>query len=111
MKRYEKLALLVIALLILSRVAWFGRDMLLAQTYGPNLPPDVKVNWQFISFLISSALNVGVGIWLYIEAGKEKLNRLVWPLFGLFTGLLGLAIFYLIQIYTQLRDQRSAPRT
>jgi len=106
MNRYEKLALLVVALLLVSKLGAFGRDILLAQTYGAGpLPYEAKRNWELITFLVTSALNIGAGIWLYLDATKEKLNRCVWAVFGLFFGLMAIAIFYLVQIYSQTRNQ------
>jgi hypothetical protein len=104
MNRYEKLILVVVALLLISKLGAFGRDILLAQTYGAGpIPYEVKRNWEIISFLMASALNLGVGAWLYLEAVKEKQNRWIWATFGLFFGIMGLTIFYLVQIFTELR--------
>jgi hypothetical protein len=106
MKRYDKLVLVIVALVLISKFGAIGRDFIVAQIYGVGpIPMETKKTWEFISFLLSNLINFGVGIWLYIEVQREKLNRWVWAIFGVIFGLMGLAIYYLIRINTKIPEK------
>jgi uncharacterized BrkB/YihY/UPF0761 family membrane protein len=106
MKRYDKLVLLIVALVLMSKLGAIGSDFMFSQTYGVGpIPMETKKTWEFISFLLSNLINFGVGIWLYIEARREKINRWVWAIFGVIFGLMGLVIYYLIRINTKIPEK------
>jgi hypothetical protein len=101
MTRQEKLVLLLLALVVLSRLAGFGRDLYLASAYGAPIPPDVKLYWENASLFIAGLVNVGAAVWLYVEAKAIALKAWVWSLFGLAFGLIGIILFYAIQIFSK----------
>ena len=100
MTKHEKLILLLIALMLLGRFSEFARDLYIARTYGAIIPPDVENYWRQTSILFEGLVNIGAAIWLYIEAKSIALKAWVWSLLGLFFGLIGLILFYAIQIFT-----------
>ena len=103
MKQYEKLALALITLVVAGHVFAFARDLYIAQTYGAaGLPPVLQKQWAIASVVLARLVDVGVGVWLFIEARREKLAAWVWGLFGLVFGLIGLVVFYLLLSYRQL---------
>jgi len=97
MKRYEKWVLALIALLLLSRVGGVVRDMYLSSVYGSaGPPPNVYAQWKLASQWLSHLVNIGAGLWLFLAARKEKLAQWVWGLFGLFFGLLGVVVYFVL---------------
>jgi len=98
--KYEKLILLLIVLILLGRFAGFFRDVYLANTYGTGtIPFHIEKFWSQISIVFASAVNIGAAIWIYIETKGTELKPWIWALLGLFFGIMGLALFYLIQLF------------
>ena len=107
MNKYEKWILFVIALVLLGRFGGLARDIYIARTYGAIIPPDVEQYWAQISIVFGGLLNIGSAIWLYIEARSLSLKAWVWSLLGLFFGLIGLILFYAIQIFLGNRSNET----
>jgi uncharacterized BrkB/YihY/UPF0761 family membrane protein len=102
MTRQEKLILFLVVLMVLMRFGYFGRDVLIARIYGASGPsPYDKFLWENASLFLGTLVNVGAGIWLYIEAKAVALKAWVWALLGLFFGLLGVVLFYVMQLYSR----------
>ena len=105
MKKYEKLAVALIALLLFTHIAAFARDIYLAQAYGASGPPlSVQKQWEFVSLLLARLVNIGAAVWLFIDAKREKFAHWVWAAFGLVFGLLGLVVYYVLLAHVQSRD-------
>ena len=110
MKKYEKLVLLLIVLVVMSKLGWLGRDLFIAWYFGTGeITPLQQKELEFIPQLLSTLLNVGSGIWLFVEARREKVNKWIWAFFGLVFSLTGVLLYYLVQIYTNLRDKVEEP--
>jgi hypothetical protein len=108
MTRQEKMILLVVALLVLTHVGGLAREVAVAYYYGTApIPPADRELLKFVSFVLGSLVNVGAAIWLFVEARAAALTSWAWVLFGLFFGVPGVALFYLIQLYTRYRVQAS----
>jgi len=99
MTKYEKLILLLIALALVGRVSGLARDIYIARTYGAIIPPNVEYYWEQISMFFGWLVNIGAAIWLFIEAKSISLKAWIWSLFGLLFGLMGVILFYVIQIF------------
>lgn len=53
--------------------------------------------------MLKIAVLVGVSIWLFMAAKKERnATPRVWALFGLCFGLIAVVLFYAVRIYEQL---------
>ena len=107
MSKYEKLILLLVALLLLGRFGGLARDIYIARTYGSPIPPHVEYYWEQISVLFGVLVNIGAGIWLYIESKAINLKAWVWSLLGFLFGLIGVILFYAIQIYSIKRNNET----
>ena len=102
MKRQEKLVLLIVALLAFSRLGALAKETYMANHYGASrLPPYDQSFWIEVSRLLGLLVNFGAAIWLTVEAKAAALKWWIWALFGLFFGVLGVALFYLVQLYTR----------
>jgi len=93
---------MIIGIVILGRIGSLLKDIYLAQKMGAMaiIPPDFERFWSTVSIGLGGIVNVGSAIWLYVEAKAESLKSWVWSIFGLFFGLIGIIVFYAIQIYT-----------
>ena len=102
MTKQERLVLLVVVLLVLSKVGFLARDIFIAHHYGAaGLPSIDKHVWYSVSVAWGLLVNVGAGVWLLVEARAAALNPWVWVLLGLCFGLLGVVVFYLVQLYAR----------
>ena len=102
MTKQERLVLLVVALFVLSKVGFLARDYFIVLHYGAaGLTPHDKHVWHSASVIWGSLVNVGAAIWLLVEARSAALKSWVWALLGLFFGLLGVAVFYLVQLFAR----------
>ena len=107
-KSIEKLIIVVVAFLAVSRIGVFLKDLYFAYYIGVEGPTlQQKILSQHISFILFSIVNVGSSIWLYVESRKAEMKTWIWTIFGLFFGLMAVAIFYLSGIYGNLKhDER-----
>jgi len=102
MTRHEKLILLLVAIVLLSWLIGFGKELAIASYYGAEpIPLTDKVFLKNLSVLLVSLVNIGAAIWLGIEASAAKLKSWVWALLGLVFGLWGVGLFYLTQLYVR----------
>lgn len=105
LSRQEKLILLLVALVIATRYGYFLRDIAIARIYGPvELAPAQQHQWELVTFLIRGLLNVGAAVWIYLEAQLAKRTAWVWALLGIFFGLTGLLLYYLVDLSLAHRD-------
>jgi hypothetical protein len=81
LKSIEKLILVVIAFLIVSRISVFLKDLYLAYYTGVDGPTlQQKVISQHISFILFSIVNIGISIWLLVESRRAELGTYGTPL-------------------------------
>ena len=106
MKRYEKFILIFISFVILSRVLAFLLDVyLLRLSVTHSMSVDYPVLYSlrralpYLSHIITA-------IWLFSESPKRLGGRFVWTALGLMTGLVGVAVFYVLQIWVTLRENQ-----
>ena len=105
MKRVEKLIIVVIAFLILSRAGGLIKDIFYAYSVGVSEPTmNQTLLFKNISFFLFFIVNIGSTIWLYVESKNADLKAWIWSLFGLFFGLMAVLIFYLSAIYDHIRN-------
>jgi len=108
MTRQEKLVVLVVVLLVLTRVGALARAVFISRHYGAfGLPAYDQHVWQTATFIWGGLVNVGAAIWLFVEARAAALRSWVWSLFGLCFGLLGVALFYLVELYATHRASKT----
>jgi len=104
MKSIEKLILVAISFLALSKIAAILNQAYFVFFTGEQGPTILqKVLSQQIYFILYSIVNVGSSIWLFVESRKAEMKVCIWTLFGLFFGLMAVVIFYLSGIYNQLK--------
>ena len=94
---------LAIFLAIIATVFPLIRDVYLANQYGvTEIPYHIEKQWQSMSYLFVALKNVAASCWLFWLASKNNVNKLAWSIFGLFFGLIAVAIFYLVRINAKL---------
>ncbi len=99
MESIKKIVWIAIIFTVAGPIFTFFRDIYLANTYGAlEIPFDVKRQWELISLLVVGLQNVASALWLWYEGARNKSGRVVWSLFGLVVGLIGVVIFYLVRL-------------
>ena len=104
MTKQEKLILLLIVFLLLERFSGLARDIYITRTYGFPTPEYVKYYAEHFSVIIGLLVNIGAAVWLYIEAKSIELKAWIWSLLGFFFGIMGILMFYVIQLYSTKRN-------
>ncbi|PCI66167.1 MAG: hypothetical protein COB38_10400 [Gammaproteobacteria bacterium] len=102
MNKYEKLILLLIGVVLLGRLGILLIDIYVVNSYSLQAIP---VHIRHLSLILSGSVNIGSCIWIFIEANKLNLKPWVWSLLGLFFGVIGLVLFYLIQVFTKQQSK------
>ena len=90
---------LAIILAIIALIFPIIRDTYLANQYGvTEIPYQVTKQWEFISYVFIALKNIAAASWLFWLASKDNINKLAWVVFGLFFGLIAVALYYLVRI-------------
>jgi hypothetical protein len=90
---------LAIFLSIVAFIFPVFRDHYLLGQYGVNeIPYQVTKQWEFISYFFVALKNIAAASWLFWLALKDNVNKLAWVVFGLFFGLIAVALYYLVRI-------------
>jgi hypothetical protein len=90
---------LAITLTIISFIFPIIRDTYLANQYGvTEIPYQVTKQWELISYLFIGLKNTAAACWLYWLASKDNAQKSAWVVFGLFFGLIAVALYYLVRI-------------
>lgn len=100
MTRHEKLIIFLVLTIVVMKFGYLARDMFLARYYGAGGPPGYEaLVWESRSVVWSGLINLAAAIWVFVEARSAQLRGLIWSLLGLSFGVLGVLLFYAIQIY------------
>ena len=102
MKKLERLALLLITLLILTNFLSLFGSALIARLYGPAFVNTSNAYLKLtvsVRSLLSIIVNLAVGIWLFIQARQSKSTPWIWLLFGMVYGLIAAVLFFLLRFY------------
>ncbi|GAA4111613.1 hypothetical protein GCM10022393_09470 [Aquimarina addita] len=103
--RVSTLLFVLIIGLLFSSVAVFFK-------YGAFLFLDAKEIAEFqigtnmlfiIGSIVTGMFNLFIAIWLCLQANKKGQNIFVWFLFGLFFGIIGIILFYLIVLIEEIK--------
>ncbi len=99
MQGVAKFIWLAIILAIVAFIFPVIRDTYLANQYGvTEIPHQVTKKWELISYVFITLKNIAAASWLFWLASKDNINKLVWVVFGIFFGLIAVALYYLIRI-------------
>ena len=101
MVRIQKLIVLYLILLGISKLAFLGYDIYFSRALTGKItdPAELFKIEKFRPWL-NIIPQIGTGIWLFVESRAQKSNSLIWTIIGLTLGLKGVALFYLVGIYT-----------
>ena len=112
MKKIERLAIVVIILMVVSVFASFFADVKTIQWLGVKSAEQIQLRakiWASLRVLVLGLVHAGVGVWLFFLAKKSNAAKWIWGLFGLVFDLIAVVLYYLIEIHTLLRVQREGP--
>ena len=109
--KIEMLAIIMILLGIISKIsspvmswatAWFlgaGRQL---DSMNHEARTMLTV-WNALYMLV----NLGVAVWLFVSAIKERRSKWIWALFGLFYGLTAAVLYFLLDVIQEIRGLRN----
>jgi len=107
--RIERLAIVVLILWVVSLIPNPLTEVVAARMYGH----DGFQQFHFLksalvsaSLLVSWAVNIAVGVWLFLEAKRGQKAKWIWLLFGIVFGLVAVALFVLLQIQEDLKNRK-----
>ena len=109
MKKIERVALVMIVLWFITLVSNPLIPMLTVRLYGPREYADMQLSMSTIMFVrlaFSSLVQMGVGVWLFIQAKRDEKTPWIWCLFGLTFGIVAAVLYFLIQIVEDMKIMR-----
>lgn len=110
MKKIEKLLIVVVILGIAVSFLSLFTNIFFDRLYGPEYAQQLSIQVKlffYIKFIIFSAVNIVIGIWLFQLAQKEGRPKWLWLILGLFLGLISVVLFYLIKVNEKLEKLQS----
>lgn len=110
--KIDKFALLLILLYVLSLGMSFKFNILidlLALEYPLRDMMTVQIKvYSLIFHVLSTAVYIGSGVWLYVQAKNENCNKWIWLFIGLFAGILGVIVWFLREILKETKEINKA---
>lgn len=105
-RKIEKLAVLAIVLYIISAIFNIMRYNFIHELVKHLKWTPTNVFLLAIPIAaITFAVHIGIAIWLYIIAKKEKASPWIWALLGIVSGILAPILFYVIKVYEKLNQE------
>lgn len=107
-KSLEKLAMVVIVLWCVSLIPNPIMQIIAGRIYLPSEFMEfnaLRSAYASISIILQLAVNIGVGVWLFIQTRRNGGTPWLWALLGLTTGLSAAILYCLDQIRIQLSQQ------
>ena len=100
MAKYEKYVLILIVAFILGGICKLGITLYLGYAYANDaLPHNILALTSKAQLYISVFVNIAASFWLFSEAKALSNRAWIWFGLGLFFGILGVILFYIIQIH------------
>jgi hypothetical protein len=111
-KRIETLAAVFIVLALLTRISSLGMETWTSSVLGASRQMDalraqgraMLTLWNFVRVMV----NIGIGTWLFISAGKDGRARWVWGLFGLTGGLTAAVLYVLVDLADTIKGRKES---
>ncbi len=63
-----------------------------------------------IRVILGLLVQIGVAIWLFLQATRDKSARWVWALFGLTFGISAAILYFLMQLVEEMKQKRTSKR-
>ena len=110
MKKIELLAIVIVVLaLVSSFTSIIYQCVIIRLIPVEEIGKITMAQSAFIAIakIIRSLVEIGIGVWLFVVARKEK-NTMpwLWGLFGFFFGLIAVVLFYAVKIYESINEGR-----
>ena len=109
MKRFEKFAIVLIVLWILTVIPNPLISIVLARISGPVQFENMnatQVSLVFARGVLTVIVQIAVGIWLFGTAKRDKFSPWVWSLFGFLFGITAIVLYYVMQLAEELKVKR-----
>ncbi len=110
MKKIEVIAVVLIVLWALTLVSNPIITLITARLYTP--PAQAALGCTHKAMLaarniISVLVQVGVAVWLFIQAKRDRATSWVWGLFGLTFGISAAILYFLLRLVDEMKVKRS----
>lgn len=104
MKTTEKLALLVGLAVLATILTHTSHSAVREMLFGSDQITEGQVRiLGTVRLWFTLLVNLACGIWLFVVTVKTEYSTWVWAIFGVCTGLIGVAVFYMAATYERLR--------
>lgn len=107
-KSVERLAIIVIVLWFVSLIPSPLMNLLATRMYSPTGYMEynaLKSAYVLLSYVLQIAVQIGVAVWLFIQARQNKDSPWIWGVLGLTTGLVAAVLYVLLQIHNHLKTE------
>ncbi len=111
MKKIEGVAVVLIVLWVLTLFASPILTIAAARIY--SIEEYINIQWTHKALIaarsiVSVLVYLGVAIWLFIQAKRDKASPWVWGLFGLIFGISAAILYFLMQFIEEMKMKRTA---
>lgn len=111
MKKIEAVAVVLIGLWVLTLFPNPIFSFVAARMYA--IDELVTLRWTQVVMLlarniVSMLVCLGVAVWLFIQAKRDKASPWVWCLFGFTFGISAAILYFLIQLIEEMKMKRTA---
>ena len=112
MQKFEKIALIGIALFLVAEVMSIFRETLteiILAKYNMSTT-QLMLTWMLPVSIFILVLNIAISAWLYRAAqDEEDATPWIWALFGLAFGISGAILFFVVRVYNEFRGGAYTP--
>jgi len=109
MRQIEKVAAVLVVLMILSLLPIHVLLFIMRNIDSASLK-DYPYLFMFVQYaprILRLIISLGVGIWLFILARREKAVPWIWLLFGLTFGLIAAVLYFILRVYDSVKPAES----
>ena len=113
MKKIEKIAIILIVLWVLTLASNPVITIIMGRLYSPQ----EFVNITFMQkgllaarTILGLLVQIGIAVWLFMQAKRDKAARWVWALFGLTFGISAAILYFLLQLIEEMKLKRKSEK-
>ena len=113
MKIINKLAIILLIFWIIVLVPNPLTSMMIAKMYGPKYIQEIDNTHYILTAtrtILSMSVRIGVAVWLFIQATRDKTARWMWSLLGINFSIGAAVLYILVQQVEAMKLKRPTER-
>ena len=111
MKRFERFAIVLMVLWILTLIPNPVITIILERISTPQEFGQltmIQVLLNSVRAILAVLVHIAIGVWLFVQAKRDKLSPWVWCLFGCLFGITVIVLYYVMQLVEEMKLKRKS---